>query len=83
MSAGVRGAAISALSLEGGDGLEQHVVEWRRLASAALEPNPFYEPALMLPALRSLRGETKVEVVLSERVGIAPVVGEKFVDDAH
>ena len=64
MSAGPRAPTISTLLLHDGDGLEQHVVEWRRLAAGALEPNPFYEPALMLPALRSLRADARVEVVL-------------------
>ena len=64
MSASPRAPTISTLLLHDGDGLEQHAAEWRRLAAAALEPNPFYEPALMLPALRSLRADARVEVVL-------------------
>jgi CelD/BcsL family acetyltransferase involved in cellulose biosynthesis len=58
------GGRVRALALPGGEGLEQHAEAWRRLAAAALEPNPFYEPALLLPALRWLRGDAQVEVVL-------------------
>jgi CelD/BcsL family acetyltransferase involved in cellulose biosynthesis len=57
-------ANVSLLWLPGGEGLEQHEGAWRRLAANALEPNPFYEPALLLPALRSLRGEAQVDVAL-------------------
>ena len=54
----------SLLLLPGGEGLESHLPEWRRLAANALEPNPFYEPALLLPALRELRGDAAVVVAL-------------------
>src|SRR6185503_13814551 len=30
------------------------VQRWRRLADAAAEPNPFYEPAFLYPAARNL-----------------------------
>ena len=58
------GRQVRALALPGGEGLEHHVADWRELADSALEPNPFYEPALFLPALRELRGDARVEVVL-------------------
>jgi CelD/BcsL family acetyltransferase involved in cellulose biosynthesis len=57
-------ASITALVLRDGIGLEPYVDPWRSLAAAALEANPFYEPALMLPALRDLRRDARVEVVL-------------------
>ena len=44
--------------------LAQHVPAWRRLADAALEPNPFYEPWMLLPALEHLRGDAPLEVAL-------------------
>jgi hypothetical protein len=65
---------LTALALPEGEGLEQHVEAWRRLAADALEPNPFYEPALLLPALRWLKGGAQVEIVLvfRERAADAP-----------
>src|SRR5260370_35753884 len=33
--------------------LAEHVGAWQELARHAVEPNPFYEPWLVLPALRS------------------------------
>jgi len=57
-------ADVSVRVLPGGEGLEQFLPQWRRLAASALEPNPFYGPALLLPALRLLRSGARVEVVL-------------------
>ncbi|MGH6967602.1 MAG: GNAT family N-acetyltransferase [Stellaceae bacterium] len=37
-------------------GLERHRAAWEELSTAALEPNVFYEPWMLLPALRHLRG---------------------------
>ncbi|HKR18508.1 MAG TPA: GNAT family N-acetyltransferase [Stellaceae bacterium] len=39
-------------------GLERHLAAWEALSAAALEPNTFYEPWMLLPALRHLRGDT-------------------------
>lgn len=36
--------------------------EWQDLAAAASEPNPFYEPWMLLPALRAYGSETRLEV---------------------
>jgi CelD/BcsL family acetyltransferase involved in cellulose biosynthesis len=65
---------VSLRLLPAGEGLEQHLSEWRRLAASSLEPNPFYEPALLLPALRSLRSDATVEVALvfHDAAGPAP-----------
>ncbi len=41
--------------------------KWQSLAAAAAEPNPFFEPWMLLPALRSFAGRGRVEVVLSFR----------------
>lgn len=60
----VRGSSLTTLALPAGEGLDRHVAEWRRLAAAALEPNPCYEPALLLPALRHLRGDAQIVVLL-------------------
>jgi len=55
---------LSLRMLPGGEGLERYLPEWRQLAANAIEPNPFYEPALLLPALRELRGDADVEIAL-------------------
>jgi len=58
-------------------GLEAFADQWRELASAATEPNPFYEPWMLLPALRSFAGRERVEVILAFRgdvlCGVFPV----------
>jgi hypothetical protein len=44
--------------------LTPYVPAWESLAAAALEPNIFYEPWMMLPALRALAGSTRLRFVL-------------------
>ena len=44
--------------------LESIVPAWDRLAAEALEPNPFYEAWMLLPALRAFGGGQDVRVVL-------------------
>jgi hypothetical protein len=44
--------------------LEKHVPAWEELASAALEPNPFYEPWMLLPALRAFAADRRLQIVL-------------------
>lgn len=46
------------------DKLEEYVQPWQELALDAIEPNPFYEPWMLIPALRSLAAGTDVRVVL-------------------
>jgi CelD/BcsL family acetyltransferase involved in cellulose biosynthesis len=56
--------------------LECVVPAWEALAGAALEPNPFYEHWMMLPALRAFAAGQDVRVVLvwngDELVGLFP-----------
>lgn len=51
---------------------------WEELSSASVEPNPFYEPWMLLPALRSFARRERVEVVLVFRgdllCGLFPMV---------
>jgi hypothetical protein len=46
------------------DLLEGFMRPWEELAGAAIEPNPFYEPWMLIPALRSLAAGKDVRVVL-------------------
>ncbi len=52
---------------------------WRALAASAAEPNPFFEPELLLPAVRHLAGGAHVRLLVvtapgGEWIGAAPVV---------
>lgn len=44
--------------------LARHVAAWAALAAAALEPNVFYEPWFLLPALRAFAGHADLRCVL-------------------
>lgn len=46
------------------DALEEYLQQWQELPSDAIEPNPFYEPWMLIPALRLLAGGKDVRVVL-------------------
>jgi CelD/BcsL family acetyltransferase involved in cellulose biosynthesis len=56
--------------------------EWQALAEQSAEPNPFYEPWMLLPALRHFAGAGRVQVLLAyapqakgkrELVGVFPM----------
>ncbi len=52
--------------------------EWRALAQRAAEPNPFYHPAILLPALRHLEDGTRVRMIearddTGQLIGVMPV----------
>lgn len=57
-------ARMSVVVADDPDSLEEHLQAWEGLAAEALEPNPFYEAWVLLPALRSLAGSKDVRVVL-------------------
>lgn len=44
--------------------LEQYVPAWEDLARSALEPNPFYESWMLIPALRNFGGGKDLQLVL-------------------
>ena len=44
--------------------LDQYIAAWEDLAASALEPNPFYEWWMLIPALRMLGADRNVELVL-------------------
>lgn len=65
--------------------LAHHLQAWEQLVEQAAEPNAFYEPWALLPALRHLRGGQAVRVLLffrdSERTvldGILPLFGRSY-----
>jgi CelD/BcsL family acetyltransferase involved in cellulose biosynthesis len=39
------------------DGLQSHIAAWESLASDAIEPNPFYEHWMLIPAMREIADE--------------------------
>src|SRR5215813_851174 len=55
---------ISVRDVRDADALEGYVEQWQELASHALEPNPFYESWMLIPALRSFARDKDVRVVL-------------------
>jgi CelD/BcsL family acetyltransferase involved in cellulose biosynthesis len=61
------------------DALERHIPAWESLAASAIAPNPFYEPWMLIPALRELADEP-VSILLiygtsGDRLcGLMPVV---------
>jgi CelD/BcsL family acetyltransferase involved in cellulose biosynthesis len=77
-----RAPTLAAVTLpwrafEGAD----HLTAWNALASWAVEPNPFFESWSLLPALRALDPQGKVELMIVEGdgalVGLMPVRREK------
>ncbi len=55
---------MSVLVIEDFDLLEKHIRAWEDLVDECLEPNPFYEPWMLMPALRSFTADKDVRVVL-------------------
>lgn len=57
---------------------EADLERWRDLAARAVTPNPFFEPELLLPAVRHLEGGAGVRLAVAtdgdEWIGLAPVV---------
>src|SRR5262245_3172934 len=50
------GAKMSVVIVDDLTALEKHVAAWEELAVAAIEPNVFYEPWMLMPALRAYGG---------------------------
>jgi CelD/BcsL family acetyltransferase involved in cellulose biosynthesis len=55
---------MSVVAIEDVDLLEDYVPAWEDLASDAIEVNPFYEPWMLIPALRGLADGKDLRVVL-------------------
>ena len=58
------GDAMLVREIRDFDKLEEYVQQWQELALDAIEPNPFYEPWMLIPALRLLAAGKDVRVVL-------------------
>jgi CelD/BcsL family acetyltransferase involved in cellulose biosynthesis len=73
-------AGISALLVRDAAGLAEHVPAWESLAAEAIEPNVFYEPWMLLPALEAFGKDQDLYFVLvygtaSEPGQAAPLYG--------
>ncbi len=58
------GSDMSVVVLDDLAALARYVSAWEELVSAALEPNVFYEPWVLLPAVGHLRGTARLRFVL-------------------
>jgi CelD/BcsL family acetyltransferase involved in cellulose biosynthesis len=58
------GSQFSIVVLRHAAELAAHVPAWEGLAAQALEPNPFYEPWMLLPATQTLAKKTDLTFVL-------------------
>src|SRR5262245_28353898 len=58
------GTRFSVIVLENFDAIEQYIPAWDQLAAAALEPNPFYESWMLIPALRSFGAGKTLRLIL-------------------
>src|SRR5437899_7559727 len=57
--------APSVVVARGAAELAAHAAAWDRLAAAAVEPNPFYEPWMFLPALAAFGARDDVTCALA------------------
>ena len=55
---------MTVVVIEDFEMLEDYIQAWEDLAVDALEPNPFYEPWMLMPALRGLATGKDLRVVL-------------------
>jgi CelD/BcsL family acetyltransferase involved in cellulose biosynthesis len=55
---------MTVVVIEDFEMLEDYIQAWEDLAADALEPNPFYEPWMLMPALRGLADGKDLRVVL-------------------
>src|SRR5215467_10628676 len=58
-------SGLSVTVVEDLTDLERHVSAWEDLAAAALEPNVFYEPWMLMPAIRAYGGGRAFRFVLT------------------
>jgi hypothetical protein len=61
---GTAAKKMAVVVIERIDELARYVEQWEALAARALEPNPFYEPWMLMPALRAFGEGRKLKLVL-------------------
>ena len=64
LPAAAAGLEISAVFLEDGRGLLEYAAQWDDLAANAIEPNVFYEPWMLIPAIEPYSVGRKIAFVL-------------------
>ncbi|HUK88889.1 MAG TPA: GNAT family N-acetyltransferase [Blastocatellia bacterium] len=57
-------ASASVLVLEHASELRPYLTEWEELAATSIEPNPFYEPWMLTPAIEALSGDGDLKFAL-------------------
>jgi hypothetical protein len=62
--AAIPGRDLHVVALTDFDRLQEYVPAWEELARSALEPNPFYEAWMLIPALRLLGAGKSLQLVL-------------------
>lgn len=69
-------AMLTMRVIEDPAALAAHVSAWEDLAADALDPNPFYEPWMLLPALEAFGRGARLQFVLAyaERRGAPPLL---------
>src|SRR3954464_12105801 len=65
------------------DALKKHIPAWNSLASSAIDPNPFYEPWMLIPALHELADESVSVLLIYDAssdvlCGLVPVVRRRL-----
>ena len=68
-------AKMSVVVVKDLTSLEQHVAAWEDLAGAAIEPNVFYEPWMLMPALRAYGADRRSLFVLVQAPDPARLLG--------
>ncbi len=75
------GAGIARASIIAPSALQDLRDEWGGLSANAVEPNPFYGPALLLPALDAFGNEGAETVIVRDAagrlIGLAPIAPQK------
>src|SRR4030095_3669118 len=58
---GAHGVSMSVVVINDLTALEKYVPEWEDLAANAIEPNAFYEPWMMMPAIRAFGADRRLQ----------------------
>jgi hypothetical protein len=72
----INGAKMSVVIVDDLTALEKHVAAWEELATAAIEPNVFYEPWMLMSALRAYGGAGRLLFALVQTPDPARPLGQ-------